>query len=82
LRAAGFEVIGIDYVSFSHLIASVDELWSLALGSFVRVSTVIRAQAIDVQQRLRKTVEQKAQQYSSLNGFEIPIAFRVVSGMS
>jgi SAM-dependent methyltransferase len=81
LRSSGFEVIGIDYVSFSHPIQSVDELWNLALGSFVRVSTVIRAQNPDVQERIRRTVEQAARQYASPNGFEIPIAFRVVAGM-
>jgi ubiquinone/menaquinone biosynthesis C-methylase UbiE len=81
LRTAGFKVIGIDYVSFSHTIRNVDELWDLALGSFARISTVIRAQNTDAQQRIRKAVEQKAQLYASPNGLEIPIAFRVVSGM-
>ena len=81
LRAAGFKVIGIGYVSFSHTIRNTDELWDLALGSFARISTVIRAQNTDAQQRIRKAVEQKAQLYASPNGLEIPIAFRVVSGM-
>ena len=60
---------------------SVDELWELALGSFVRVSTVIRAQNADVQQRIRQKVEQVAQQYASPNGLYIPIAFRVIAGL-
>jgi len=81
LRATGFEVIGIDYVSFTYAIRNVDELWDLALGSFARISTVIRAQNVDAQQRIRKAVEQKAQLYTSSNGLEIPIAFRIVSGM-
>jgi SAM-dependent methyltransferase len=81
LRAAGFGAIRIDYVSFSHTIRNVDELWDLALGSFARISTVIRAQSTDAQQRIRKAVEQKALLYASANGLEIPIAFRVVSGM-
>jgi SAM-dependent methyltransferase len=80
LRVAGFEAIGIDYVSFSHTIRNIDELWDLALGSFARISTIIRAQNNDAQQRIRKAVEQKAQLYASSNGLEIPIAFRVVSG--
>jgi len=80
LRAAGFGDIGIDYVSFSHPIKSVDELWDLALGSFVRVSTVIRAQDANVQQRIRQKVEQVTRQYASPNGLQIPIAFRVISG--
>ena len=81
LRAARFEVIGIDYISFSHPLKNVDELWDLALGSFVRVSTLIRAQNADVQRRIRQKVEQVAQQYASPNGLQIPIAFRVIAGL-
>ena len=73
LRAAGFKVVGIDYISFSHPLKNVDELWELALGSFVRVSTVIQAQNADVQQRIRQKVEEVARQYASPNGLQIPI---------
>jgi SAM-dependent methyltransferase len=81
LRAAGFEVVGIDHISFSHPLKSVDELWDLALGSFVRVSTVIGTQTADVQQRIRAKIEQIAQQYASANALQIPIAFRVIAGI-
>jgi ubiquinone/menaquinone biosynthesis C-methylase UbiE len=81
LRVVGFEAIRIDYVSFSHTIRNIDELWDLALGSFARISTIIRAQNNDAQQHIRKAVEQKAQLYASPSGLEIPIAFRVVSVM-
>jgi ubiquinone/menaquinone biosynthesis C-methylase UbiE len=81
LRTAGFEVVGIDHISFSHPLKSVDELWDLALGSFVRVSTVIGAQNAEVQQRIRAKVEQIAQQYVSANVLQIPIAFRVIAGI-
>ena len=81
LRAAGFKVVGIDYISFSHPLKNVDELWELALGSFVRVSTVIQAQNADVQQRIRQKVEEVARQYASPNGLQIPIAFRVITGL-
>jgi len=50
LRAADFEVVGVDYISFAYPLKTVDELWDLALGSFVRVSTVILAQSAEVQQ--------------------------------
>ena len=80
LRAAGFEAVAIDYVSFSHPLKSVDELWDIALGSFVRVSTVVGAQTADGQQQIRAKVEQIAQQYASANGFQIPVAFRVIAG--
>lgn len=81
VHAAGFEVAGIDYITFSHPLKAVDELWDLALGSFVRVSTVIRAQNADVQRRVRDKVEQVALQYASPNGLQIPIAFRVIAGL-
>ena len=81
LRAAGFEVVGIDYITFSHPLKSVDELWDLALGSFVRVSTIIRAQNPEVQEQIRQKVEQVARQYASPNGLQIPIAFRVIAGL-
>jgi hypothetical protein len=44
-------------------------------------AAVKRAQNNDAQQHIRKAVEQKAQLYASPSGLEIPIAFRVVSGM-
>jgi SAM-dependent methyltransferase len=81
LRAADFEVVGIDYISFAYPLKTVDELWDLALGSFVRVSTVILAQSAEVQQRIRDKVEQMARQYASPNGLQIPIAFRVIAGL-
>jgi SAM-dependent methyltransferase len=81
LRDAGFEVAGIDYISFSHPLKNIEELWKLALGSFVRVSTVIRAQDADVQQQIRQKVEQVAKQYASPDGLQIPIAFRVIAGI-
>lgn len=80
LHAAGFEAVAIDYISFSHPLKSVDELWDLALGSFVRVSTVIGAQTADVQQQIRAKVEKIAWQYASANGLQIPVAFRVIAG--
>jgi ubiquinone/menaquinone biosynthesis C-methylase UbiE len=59
----------------------ISALWNLALGSFVRVSTVILAQSAEVQQRIRDKVEQMARQYASPNGLQIPIAFRVITGL-
>jgi ubiquinone/menaquinone biosynthesis C-methylase UbiE len=81
VRAAGFEGVEIDYITFSHPLRNVDDLWHLAISSFVRVSTVICAQNADVQQRIRDRVEQVARQYASPNGLQIPIAFRVISGV-
>ncbi len=80
LRSAGFDAVRIDDVSFTHRLRNADELWNLALGSFARVSTVVRAQDTGVQQRIRAAVEERAERYASQDGLEIPIAFLVVSG--
>jgi hypothetical protein len=80
LRSAGFDRVRIESVAFKHTLPGVDELWNLAMGSFARVSTVIRAQTADVQQQMRIEVERATKQYATPHGLEIPVAFRVVSG--
>jgi ubiquinone/menaquinone biosynthesis C-methylase UbiE len=80
LRSAGFATIRIEAVSFKHTLANFDEFWNLALGSFVRVSTIIRSQTDDVQQQIRDEVERATKPYVTSRGVEIPVAFKVVSG--
>ena len=77
----GFEAVAIDYISFSHPLKSVDELWDLALGSFVRVSTVVGAQTAEVQQRITSQGRtDSATIWHRPNGLQIPVAFRVIAG--
>jgi ubiquinone/menaquinone biosynthesis C-methylase UbiE len=80
LRSAGFEDVRIDEVSFSHRLRDADELWTLAMGSFARVSSVIRAQTPQVQQRIRMVVTEMAHEYASKEGLDIPVAFWIGSG--
>jgi ubiquinone/menaquinone biosynthesis C-methylase UbiE len=81
LRSAGFGTVRLEEVSFTHRLRDVDELWNLAMGSFARVSTIIRAQSEAIQQEIRNAVNEVAHQYSSPNGLEMPIAFRIASGV-
>jgi SAM-dependent methyltransferase len=80
LRSAGFDRVRIETVSFKHTLPGADELWNLAMGSFARVSTIIRAQTADVQQQMRIEVERATKQCATPHGLEVPVAFRVVSG--
>jgi SAM-dependent methyltransferase len=80
LRAAGFDHVAIDEVTFTHALRDADELWELAMGSFARVSSVILAQDAELQARIRAGVAERAAQYASANGLAIPVAFRIVSG--
>jgi SAM-dependent methyltransferase len=80
LRAAGFENVTVDPVTFSHRLRDADELWTLAMGSFARASSLIRAQSLDMQQSIRAAVSEAAQQYARSDGLHIPIAFLIAAG--
>lgn len=81
LRAASFEDISIAPVTFTHRLRNADELWELAMGSFARASSLIRAQSEDMQRIIYAAVSETAQQYAQDDGLHIPIAFLVASGM-
>ena len=80
LRAAGFDGVRIESIAFTHQLADADELWRLAMGSFARASSLIRAQSEDMQRTIRTAVAETAQRYAQADGLHIPIAFLVVSG--
>jgi len=81
LQSSGFDAVRVDEVSFQHRLRSADELWALAMGSFARVSSVIQAQSPDVQQQIRMAVAERARQYASNAGLDIPVAILIASGM-
>ena len=80
MRAAGLSDVKVQSVARTHRLADVDQLWELAMGSFARASSLIRAQTDDTQQTIRAAVAEAARQYASVDGLHIPIAFLVVSG--
>lgn len=80
LRSVGFQDVTIEPVAFNHRLRDADELWTLAMGSFARASSLIRAQSEDVQQRIRAAVSEAAQEYAQDDGLHIPIAFLIASG--
>jgi ubiquinone/menaquinone biosynthesis C-methylase UbiE len=81
VEAAGFDGVRVDDVSFMHRLGDVEELWNLAMGSFARASSVIRAQSTETQTRIRAAVVASAREYQSLHGLDIPVAFHVASGV-
>jgi len=80
LRDAGFGDVSIAQVTFTHRLPDAEMLWTLAMGSFARSSSMIRAQTDDMQQRIRAAVGEVVQQYAQADGLHIPIAFLVASG--
>ena len=81
MRAAGLSDVKVQSVARTHRLADVDQLWELAMGSFARASSLIRAQTDETQRTIRKAVTEAARQYASADGLHIPIAFLVVSGI-
>lgn len=80
LCAAGFDDVRVQSVSFNHVLRDADDLWQLAMGSFARASSLIRAQSEDVQRDIRAAVAEAAQQYARADGLHIPVAFLVAAG--
>lgn len=80
VRVAGLSDIRIDTVTFTHRVRNADALWDLAMGSFARASTLIRAQTAAMQQKVRDAVSEAAQNYAGPSGLDIPVAFLVASG--
>jgi hypothetical protein len=80
MRAAGLTDVKVESVASTHRLAGIDQLWELAMGSFARASSLIRAQTDDMQRTIRQAVAEAARQYASADGLHIPIAFLVISG--
>ena len=80
LRAAGLIDVRVQSITSTHRLAGFDQLWELAMGSFARASSLIRAQTDDMRRTIRHAVTEAARQYASADGLNIPIAFLVVSG--
>ena len=79
VRAAGFKEVHVASVASTHRLPNVDQLWELAMGSFARASSLIRAQSEEMQQRIRMAVSEAARPYAQADGLHIPIGFLVVS---
>lgn len=81
LRNAGFADICVSSVTFDHALRNADELWDLAMGSFARASSLIRAQSEEMQRRIRASVTETAQQYMRDDALHVPVAFLVAAGV-
>lgn len=80
MAVAGFENVRVASVAASYRLPDVDQLWDLAMGSFARASSLIRAQSEEMQRTIRMAVSEAARSYTQADGLHIPIGFIVVSG--
>lgn len=64
----------------SHSVPDVETLWRGGLGSCVLTGAAIRHQDEATQKRIRAAFERRASVYKSVNGLDLPVAFKVGSG--
>src|SRR5262245_42765517 len=80
LRTVGLGEVNVRAFSFSHRLASPEELWNGILGGTVRTSIGIRRQPNAVQDRIRRAFDRLVQPYAVDGGISIPVAFKIASG--
>ena len=80
LRSAGLVDVIVRAFSFSHRLASPDELWNGILHGTVRTSIGIRRQPEAVQARIRAVFDRLVQACIVEGGISVPVAFKVASG--
>lgn len=80
LRSVGLAEVGVRAFSFTHLLASQEELWNGIVGGTVRTSIGIRRQPKVVQDRIRAAFDRLVQAYDKNGGISLPVAFKIASG--
>lgn len=71
--------IKVSSISFTHPVASPDELWRGLLAGTVRTAAVVRGQPDDVQQRIRAALDRLLHAYRVDAGFELPVSVKLAS---
>src|SRR5262252_10559113 len=80
LRSAGLVHVIVRAFSFSHRLASPEELWNGILGGTVRTSIGIRRQPKAVQDRIRAAFDRLVEIHAVEVGISVPVAFKIASG--
>ena len=80
LQSAALRDVKVGAFTFSHRLASADDLWAGILGGTVRTSIGIRRQSRDVQEHVRAVFTRLVGVYANEHGVDVPVAFKIVSG--
>ena len=76
----GLRDVNVRTVSFTHHVATVDELWDGVLGGTVRVRAMVLSQPEQTRARIRSTFDRLVAEYAAGRGYDIPVSVKVVSG--
>jgi SAM-dependent methyltransferase len=80
LRGADLHEVGVRRLSFTHRVASPDELWKGILDGTVRTSALINSQPPHVRRHIRAAFDRLASEYAVGAGLELPVSVMVASG--
>ena len=80
LRGAGLEAVEVETLEFTHLVASVDELWDGLLGGTVRTSALIVGQPDETRERIRVEFDRVVSQFRGRDRLELPVSVKLAAG--
>jgi ubiquinone/menaquinone biosynthesis C-methylase UbiE len=81
LGDAGLSDVAVRTVSFTHRLASADELWEGLMDGTVRMRALVRAQAEDVQARIHGVFDRLVSEYTTEEGsIELPVSVKLAAG--
>lgn len=80
LRAAGYDDVAVQTLTFTQHVDGADALWEGLMGSSVRASTAIARQPPEVQRRIRSALQRRVEPYRTAGGLELPVVVKIASG--
>ena len=81
LRDSGLEHPAVTTISFTHRLASADELWEGFLRGSLRAAALIVHQPEGTQLRIRQAFDRLVREYEREDSVELPISVKLASGM-
>ena len=80
LRDSGLEHAAVTTISFTHHLASADELWEGFLRGSLRAAALIVHQPEETRLRIREAFDRLAREYERDDTVELPISVKLASG--
>jgi SAM-dependent methyltransferase len=80
LAGAGLAGVEVRTLSFSHRVASADDIWDGFARGTVRTRGLIDRQSADVRARIRERLDEALEPYCADGGFDLAVAVKLASG--
>jgi len=80
LGSARLGEITVRRFAFTLRLSDAEELWTCAMGSFVRTSAAILGQTAEMRSRIRSAFDRLVSAHAVVDGIALPVAFKIASG--